>query len=40
MREPIKDRSRLEHILDACNILLDRKEEDSLENIENDPIKF
>lgn len=40
MREPIRDRSRLEHILEACNILLNRREEDSLEVLKCDPIKF
>ena len=40
MREEIKDKNRLCHILEACTILLERKSDDSLDNIKNDPIKF
>lgn len=40
MRETSKDKCRLEHILDACNILLARKKTDTLESIQQDPIKF
>lgn len=40
MREAIKDKNRLEHILETCNILLDRKGKDSLDDLMNDPIKF
>jgi len=40
MREPVRDKNRLEHILESCNILLQQKDYDSLEKIECDPIKF
>lgn len=40
MREAVKDRSRLEHILEACTILIERKEDDTIDRIKNDPIKF
>lgn len=40
MREEIKDKNRLCHILVACTILLERKSDDSLDSIKNDPIKF
>lgn len=40
MREPANDRNRLEHILEACNVLIDRSASDSLDSIEKDPIKF
>lgn len=40
MREKIKDKNRLSHILEACTILLERKADDSLDNIKSDPIKF
>lgn len=40
MREPENDRARIDHILEACNILLERSQHDSLEAIKSDPIKF
>lgn len=40
MREPENDKSRIGHILEACNILLDCSQHDSLEGIKQDPIKF
>lgn len=40
MREPENDKNRLDHILEACDILLDRSQHDSLEEIKSDPIKF
>ena len=40
MREQIKDTSRLKHIVDACEILIQRKEHDSLEKLCSDPITF
>lgn len=40
MREPENDRVRIAHIIEACNILLDRSQQDSLEGIKSDPIKF
>lgn len=40
MREPVRDKGRLEHMLTACDILLERKENDTLESVINDPIKF
>ena len=40
MRESIKDHSRLLHIEEACRVLLDRSKDDSLDVIQNDPIKF
>ena len=38
MRE--HDRIRVAHILEVGNILLDRSQQDSLEAIKSDPIKF
>lgn len=40
MREPLKDEIRLQHIVDACNILMVAGEEDSLDIIKNSPVKF
>ena len=40
MREQVRDINRLMHILDACNLLLKRSTSDSLDLLENDPIKF
>ena len=40
MREKVKDRGRLEHILQACNILLENKAKYSREMVINDPIVF
>ncbi len=40
MRESIKDQSRLLHIAEACRVLLERSKDDSLEAIQDDPIKF
>lgn len=40
MREPLRDAARVHHILDACNILVERSKTDSLMNLETDPIKF
>lgn len=40
MREQIKDKGRLEHILESINILLNNKERFSYEEVANDPILF
>lgn len=40
MREPANDSVRLQHILDACNMLLKGRENDTLEVVKSDPIKF
>ena len=40
MREAIRDLERLQNIQEACSILLERKETDSLEIIQEDPVKF
>lgn len=40
MRESVKDKSRLEHILEACTILIEHKERDTIDEIKSDPIKF
>ena len=40
MREQIKDNIRLQHILDACDTLTNSGAEDSIESIQNSPVKF
>ena len=40
MREPIRDSERLQHILDACNLLIQRQSQDSIQKLKDDPIKF
>lgn len=40
MRERIKDKGRLEHILKSINVLLDNKDRFSYEEVANDPILF
>ena len=40
MREPIRDRERLEHIYAAINVLLDNKDRHTLEEVTADPIIF
>ena len=40
MREKIKDKGRLEHILNSINILLENKDKRSFEEVINDPILF
>ncbi len=40
MREAIKDRGRLEHILSSINIILDNKGRFTFEQIKSDPIVF
>lgn len=40
MREAIKDKGRLEHILSAINILLENKGRYSYEEVTTDPILF
>lgn len=40
MRERIKDKGRLEHILWAINIILDNKDKYTFEQVEADPIVF
>lgn len=40
MREKIRDRERLQHILDTCNVLIENKDKCSHEEIENDPIRY
>lgn len=40
MRERIKDKVRLEHILGAINVLLNNKDKHTYEEILDDPIIF
>ena len=40
MRDKIKDKGRLEHILNAIDVLLENKGKYSLETISSDPIIF
>lgn len=40
MRERIKDKGRLEHILSAINVILGYKDEYSFEEAKNNPIVF
>ena len=40
MRESIKDRGRIEHMLDMAFLLEDKKESYSLEDVKNDTILF
>ncbi|MBO5612874.1 MAG: DUF86 domain-containing protein [Prevotella sp.] len=40
MREAVKDNVRLQHILDACDMLIQSREQDSLEELRNNPVKF
>lgn len=40
MRERIKDRGRLEHILNSIQIILDNKDKYSFDDIKDDPIVF
>lgn len=40
MREKIKDRGRLEHILNSINILLENKERYTFDKVVDDPIVF
>lgn len=40
MREKIKDKTRLEHILGAINVLIDNKDKHTYEDVVNDPIIF
>ncbi|MBR3565443.1 MAG: DUF86 domain-containing protein [Paludibacteraceae bacterium] len=40
MREPIRDKERLQHILNAIDIIIDRKEAYSVEQLQSDPIIF
>lgn len=40
MREKIKDKIRLEHILGAINVLIDNKDKHTYEEVVNDPIIF
>jgi len=40
MREKVKDKGRLEHILTSINVLLDNKDKYSCENFSKDPIVF
>ena len=40
MREQIKDKGRLKHILNAIDIILNNKSRFTFEQIENDPIVF
>ena len=40
MREQIRDKERLKHILDTCDILLSNKDLCSHEEIEADPIRY
>jgi len=40
MREHLRDRERLEHILAAINVLLDNKGRHTLEEVTSDPIVF
>lgn len=40
MREKVKDRGRLEHILQVCNILLENQAKCNREVVINDPVVF
>lgn len=40
MREKVKDKGRLEHILQACTTLLDNKDKYDFETAKNDPVIF
>lgn len=40
MREQIKDKGRLQHILDSIDIILNNKDRFRLDEIEKDPIIF
>lgn len=40
MREPLKDKNRLEHILSAIDIILDRTKGMSFEELTTDKILF
>lgn len=40
MREPARDKERLENILEACQIIIEQKKNDSLDDLTNNPIKF
>ena len=40
MRERIRDKERLRHILNSIDIIIDNKDRFSFEEIENDPIIF
>lgn len=40
MREKIKDKGRLEHILNSINVLLSNKDKYEFADVENDPIIF
>lgn len=40
MREPVRDKGRLENILEACQLLVSKKNEDTLETIKADAIRF
>ena len=40
MREKVKDKGRLEHILQACNDLLASKDRYTFETVKDDPIIF
>ena len=40
MREPLRDRERLEHILSAINVLLANKDRHTLDEVVADPIIF
>lgn len=40
MREKVKDRGRLEHILQCCNNLLNNRDKYVFEEIKDDPIIF
>ena len=40
MREAIRDRERLLHILEACNVLIANKDSAPRDEIEHDPIRY
>lgn len=40
MRERIKDKGRLEHILNSINVLLEYKNKYAFPEVENNPILF
>ncbi|MEH2887300.1 hypothetical protein [Segatella copri] len=40
MREKVKDKGRLEHILQACNDLLASKDKYTFDAVKDDPIIF
>ncbi len=40
MREPIRDKEQLQHIIDTIDIIIDRKDAYNFEQLQSDPIIF